>query len=397
MTREKTAKIYIIAVAIIALAHGFSDVILANYFKDAYNVTALQRGFIEVPRELPGILAIFVITLLSRLGDIKIAMISQIIASIGILILAFTTPSFYTMTAVLFIFSMGVHLFMPLQDSIAMKVMGSEGNVGTSLGKLKGIATGFSLFAAIIVFFGFRFNVFQLKTEVRSIFVIAGVLLLISAILLYSITRNKKGEKAERPKLVIRKEYKYYYILAIMNGVQKQVFLVYAPWVIIEILGRGADTISLLLLISSIGGMFFLPFLGKCLDRFGIRAMFYADALSFIVVYLAFAFMTFQLVSGNFSTTGVAAIVTFGIFVLDRMSSQMGFIRAVYLNKISKDKTEIPSTLSFGIALDHVVAISCSLVSGLIWTNFGPHYIFILAASFSLVNLAVAKIMPLKN
>ncbi len=397
MTGKQTAKIYITAVAIIALAHGFSDVLLANYFKDAYDVTAMQRGFIEVPRELPGILAIFAITFLSRLGDVKIAMVAHIISAVGILILAFTTPSFYAMTAVLFVFSMGVHMFMPLQDSIAMKVMGSDSNVGTSLGRLKGIATGFSLIAAIIVFFGFRFEVFQLVTEVRTIFVMAGVLLLISAVLLYSMAKGKKGAKAERPKLVIRKEYKFYYILAIMNGVQKQVFLVYAPWVIIEILGRGADTISLLLLISSVGGMFFLPFLGKCLDRFGIRAMFYADALSFIVVYLAFAFMTYQLVVGNFATTGVAAIATFGIFVLDRMSSQMGFIRSVYLNKIAKDKAEIGPTLSFGIALDHVVAISCSLVSGVIWTNYGPHYIFILAASFSLVNLVVAKIMPLKS
>ncbi len=391
--------IYISAVAFIALACGFSDQILANYFKDAYNATAVQRGFIEIPREFPGVITVVVITLLARLGDIRIAALAQAISMVGILILAFWTPSFYTMTAVLFIFSMGIHIYLPLQDSLALSIFSlkNDGNLGKHVGNVKGIYTAFSLVASLIIFISFRFGFFSFTSDIKIVFVLAGICFGIASALLIYLNKRVSSSIVSPPKIIIRKEYKYYYTLAIMHGVQKQIFIVFAPWVIIDILGEGADTISLLLIFSSILGIFFMPFLGKCLDKFGIRKMLYADAWSFIIVYLAFAYMVYNIYVGNFPAAGIAAIATFAIFIIDRMSSQMGFIRAVYLNNIAINKNEVMSTISFGMSLDHVVAIACSYISGWIWTSFGPHYIFLFAASLSLVNLLIAKIAPLTS
>ncbi len=399
MSKNVVVKIYIAAIAMVALGNGLSDTILANYFKDAYQIDAMQRAFIEFPRELPGILTVFVIAILARFGDIRIAVLAQVTSMVGILILGITTPNFYTMTAFLFIFSLGVHMFMPLQDSIAMSIMSSlkDVKVGTALGTIKGIGTAFSLLASLIVFLGFRFGIFQLEEEIRWIFVLAGIILGSSAVLLFLLLKKVPPGIMSKPKLMVKKKYTYYYILAVMHGVQKQVVIVFAPWVIIEILEQGADTISLLTLISALAGIAFLPFLGVCLDKFGIRKMLYADALSFILVYLAFAYMTYQLSVGNYAKTGIAAIITFAIFVIDRMSSQMGFIRTVYLNTIIDKQEELLPTISFGICLDHVIAISCSLFSGWIWMNLGAHYIFILAATFSIINLIIARIVPLNN
>ncbi len=399
MSKKRVFQIYVAAIAFVALANGLGDNVLANFYKDAYNIDALQRAFIEFPRELPGVLAVFVISLLARFGDLRIAMISQFLAMVGILLLAIFTPSFYTMTAMLFIYSMGTHVFMPLQDGIAIHLLSANENrkVGSGLGNIKGIITAFSLIASIIVVFGFQSHLFQLVHEIRWIFVFAALFYLIAVVLLGVVLKHTQAKEVIKPKFIIRKKYIYYYILQVMNGVQKQVFIVFAPWVIIDILGRGADTTAMLMLISSVCGIFFMPFLGKCLDRFGIRKMLYADALSFIGVYLAFAFMTFTIVEGIYSSVGIAAMITCALFVIDRMSSQMGFIRSVYLNSIIDNKEELVSTISFGICLDHVVAIVCSFFSGLIWVTLGAHYIFILAASFSIVNLVIAKIVPLNE
>ncbi len=380
-----------------AMGTGFSDAVLANYFKDAYDATAQQRGFIEFPRELPGILSLFAIFALARLGNIKIAVIAQILSAVGILILAFITPSFYTMTAVLFLFSMGMHMFMPLQDGIAMSLYGEKNpQLGSLLGRLKGLMTVFSFVSGIIIFFGFSSGFFSFKTPTKWVFVVAGICFIIAGMLFVTLFRqtHTKDTKIKSNKPVFRKKYGFYYILAIMHGVQKQIVIVFSPWVIIEILGQGADTMSVLIMISSFLGIAFLPFLGKCLDRFGIKNMLYADAISFIVVYLALGYMAYNLSSGIFSITGIAMFVTFFIFIIDRMSSQMGFIRIVYLNSIAENKDEIVSTISFGISLDHVVSIVCSYLCGLIWTFYGPHYVFLLAASLSIVNLVIAKLIP---
>ncbi len=391
--------IYLIAVSFVALACGFSDQILANYFKDAYDVTAVQRGFIEIPREFPGVIAVFVITALAKLGDIKIAALAQSISMVGIIILAFWTPNFYTMTAVLFIFSMGVHIYLPLQDSLALSIFSAknDGKLGNHIGNVKGVYTAFSLVASFIVFIGFRYNLFSFKTDVKISFLISGICFAIAAVLLIYLNKSVASSIYSPQKVVIRKEYKYYYILATMHGVQKQIVIVYAPWVIVDILGQGADTMSLLLMCSAVLGIFFMPFLGRCLDKFGIRIMLYADALSFIAVYLAFAYMVYNITTGNFQAAGIAAIVTFIIFIVDRMSSQMGFIRTVYLNNIAVDKSEVMPTISFGMSLDHVVAIICSYLSGWVWASFGPHYIFLFAAFLSLLNLLIAKIAPLND
>lgn len=394
---KRMMALYMVAISCIAIGLGLGDSIMANYFDEAYHATVEQRAFIEFPREIPGILAIVVIAWLSRIGDVRLAVLSQVLSAFGIFYLAFHTPSFAGMCVMLFVFSMGTHIYLSLQDSLAITLLSqnSTENTGRSLGNIKGWITACSLPPAAMVFFGFRTGVFSFTTPVKLSFVLAGVCAVLAAILLALLVNDTKQIDRVQPKLVIRKKYIYYYILAIMNGAQKQIILVFAPWVIIQILGKGADTIALLLMISAVCGMFFLPFLGRCLDKYGLRAMFYADALSYIGVYLFFAFMVYGVYVGNFSTTGWAAFVICCTYVLDRMSSQMTFIRSIYLNQIAIDKAEVTATLSFGIALDHIVAIICACFSAYIWTQFGPHMIFIFAASLSLVNLVIAKIVPL--
>lgn len=401
---EKTKKnnlvvMYLIAISAIALANGFSDSLLSNYFNDVYSISASQRGFIELPREFPGVISIFIIASIARLGDIKIAIVSQVMCFIGIMLLANTTPTFYVMTMFLFVFSVGLHIYLPIQDSLALSIVPSK-TIGKGMGQVKGLYLFFSLLASLCTFIGFRFGFFEFLTEgTQSVFLFAGFFFFIAV--LFLIILSKKASDLNRPvvrtKLIFRKKYIYYYILAIMNGVQKQIIMVYGPWVLIDILGQGADTISLLLIISSLCGIFFLPFLGKCIDRLGMRTMLYVDAISFIGVYLAYAFMTYNFVNGSYPAQGIALFVMFVIYICDKLSTQMSIIRSVYLHSITEDKSEILPTMSLGVSLDHIVSIIGAYLSGLVWVYIGPHYIFLIAASFSIVNLIVAKIVPLNE
>ena len=50
-TQKKAVRLFTIAICLIAVALGLSSANYANYFKEAYNVTSAQRGFIEIPRE----------------------------------------------------------------------------------------------------------------------------------------------------------------------------------------------------------------------------------------------------------------------------------------------------------------------------------------------------------
>lgn len=384
-------RVYLSILAISALALGFSSDVISNYFKDAYNVTAYQRGLIEFPRELPGILCTFIVAMLAGFSDIRLAIIAQVLGFAGITVLGLSTPTFQIMLVFLFVNSLGQHLFMPVQDTIGMNLVKRE-SLGTRMGQFKGVTTAFQMIAAVIVFVGFRFGFFSFTTRVKWIFIVSAGLIALVLALLVSLERMLRREKVthERVRFVFRKEYRLYYLLVIMFGVQKQIMLVYGPWVIIELLGKRADTIALLGIAGSFLGMFFIPALGKWLDRFGIKAMLYADALSFIGVYILYGLISGGYASGTIPTVGWTALLAYGVFIIDRMSTQMALIRTVYLRTIAVNQQDVTPTLSLGMSMDHTVSILCAYAGGVVWTLWGPQYLFYLAAALSLVNLYVA-------
>lgn len=383
--------IYFMIIALGALALGFSHNIMSNYFKDAYNITAYQRGLIEFPRELPGVLVIFMVALLSSFSDIKVAMVAQIFSIIGISVLGFLTPSFNKMLIFIFINSMGMHLLMPVQDSIGISLI-KDKNIGKRMGQYKGTITGCTMLSSIIVFIGFKVKLFSFTSQIKWIFIVCAFLLFVVFILyaLLKIKLDSDNKKDKKFKFIFRKEYKYYYTLVVMWGVQKQIMLVYGPWVLIDILNKKTDTLALLNIIGAFVGMFFIPKLGKWIDKFGLKKMLFIDAISFIVVYLVYGLLSAGFAKGYLSIVGVPVLLAYALFILDKMSTQMGMIRTIYLKSIAIKDSDITPTLSLGLSIDHVVSITCAYVGGIVWMMWGPQYIFFLASFLSLINLYVA-------
>lgn len=388
---KKELRIYFAILALTAFGLGLTNNIISNFFKDAYNVTAYQRGFLEFPREIPGLITVFLIAGLSFLSDIRISILSQILSFIGIMVLGLTTPTFNIMILFIFINSVGMHLFFPLQDSIGLD-LAEKDKLGKRLGQFKGFFTGIQMMAAIFVFIGFKSGFMTFETSFKSPFVIAGILFLAVALLLFFLDRlvNENKPHIKQNGYVFRKAYKYYYILIIMFGVQKQIMMVYGPWVLIELLNKKADTISILTVIGSFIGIFFIPAIGRWMDSYGIKKMLYVDALSFIGVYFIYGFLSMGYVNGTIKTAGVGVALAYSIFIIDRMSTQMGLVRTVYFRKIAIVPSDVTPTLTLGQSMDHFVSILCAYAGGIIWSVWGPQYIFFLAGILSFVNLYVA-------
>ena len=204
--------------------------------------------------------------------------------------------------------------------------------------------------------------------------------------------RHIKPRKMARQKLnlVIRKEYGHYYLLTILHGVQKQVAYVYGTWVIVDILLKRADTIALLNIAVGFISIFFLDRIGRWIDKFGIKRMMYTEALIFIGVYTIYGMVVWGITSKVLPGQGLSVFIVYLLFILDRLSMQMGMIRAVYLRSIAFSEEEVISTLSMGVSLDHIIAILAAIAGGFIWSKWGSQWVFFLAAVFSLGNLYVA-------
>ena len=393
---RKELTLFFIVIAASAFGLGLSDSVYGNYFKDAFNVTATQRAFIEIPRELPGLLCALVIVWLSAWGDTKSNLVAQLLAFAGLLALAVLAPSYGMMMFFLFINSMGMHLAMPLNDSIGMSIA-EPGQVGRRIGQYASVKTAMGFAAGILVFFGFRFNVFSFTTPINLLFLIGSGAFLVAVIASVFLAKTKvaslTAETQKRRKIVFRKEYRYYYLVTMLHGVQKQIAIVFGSWVIIELLGKKADTMSLLMITVSFISIFFMNMLGRWIDRFGVKRMMYLDALTFIFIYIIYGFVVWG-ITGNVLTGTWPVLAIYVLFVLDRLSMNIGVVKSVYLRSIAVKPEEITSTLSAGTSLDHVVAIIAAQISGIVWTVWGPQWVFFMAAFFSLGNLFVAWRIP---
>lgn len=396
MTDKQKTNLYLffIVIAVANIAIGFSDGLFSNYFKDVYHADGFQRGLIEFPRELPGVIVFLLISALAHFGDITLAVIAQGLSAIGLAVLGFFTPAFSVMLVFLFVNSMGFHLFMPLKDGIGM-ALSEPDKLGKRMGQYAGVQFAVLMVCGVAVFLLFRFGVFTFKSDIKWTFVVAAVFYLATLVLTVRLKRNvgQIRSKREKIKFVFRKEYKFYYLLAVVFGVQKQVMLVFGPWVLIETLGQQVDVIVLLGTIASLLGMFFMPQLGKWIDRFGVKKLLYADAFSFIFVYLCYGLLTHFFNDGLLAKVGLPVMITCALFVVDRLSSQMGIIRTVYLKSIAIKDSDVTPTLSFAMMLDHAVSIAVGVTGGLLWVTLGSQYIFYIVAALSFVNLAVAIVV----
>ena len=252
--------------------------------------------------------------------------------------------------------------------------------------------------AGLLVFFGFRFNVFSFTSEINVLFLIGAGAFLVAVVASLLLVKQRvpvlSVAQKKRRKLIFRKEYKYYYFVTMLHGVQKQIALVFGSWVIIELLNKKADTMSLLMITVSFISIFFMRALGRWIDRLGVKRMMYLDALSFIFVYLIYGLLVWGITGRVLPGEGWPVLAIYALFVLDRLSMQIGVVKSVYLRSIAVSPEEIPGTLSAGTSLDHVVAIVAAQISGLIWTLWGPQWVFFFAAFFSLGNLYVAWKIP---
>ena len=74
---KKAILLFAVVSGLLGAANSFGEANYANYFKEVYHATAAQRGFIEFPRELPGVLSMFLISAFGVTGDVTIAFLAQ--------------------------------------------------------------------------------------------------------------------------------------------------------------------------------------------------------------------------------------------------------------------------------------------------------------------------------
>ena len=371
--------IFLAGVMFLAAASGVFETTFNNFLNDTFHITADQRGRLEFPRELPGFLVAVTAGILFFLPEVRMASIAALAISMGLMGLVFWTHTVNTMLVWMIVWSFGAHLMMPVQSSIGLS-LAKANKVGTRLGQIGGVGTFAIIAGCSVVWIGIKYLHFSYTT----MFAIGGVSAL-CAVLMFLRMRPRGLSGSSSTKFVFKKRYSLFYVLNLLFGARKQMFITFGPWVLVNVFGEPAHTIAKLWIVSSIIGIFFKPQLGKFIDRFGERAILTADAVLLMGVCLGYGFAQ-RLPLGNY-----AIYLVYGCFVLDHLLFSVGMARDTYLSKIVEDKSDLTPSLSMGVSINHFVSMSIPTVGGILWMQHGYEYVFLAAAGIAVLMFVVVR------
>lgn len=327
----------------------------------------------ELPRELPGFLVIFFAALFFFLCSRRLAVLANLLCAFGILLIGFASPGFSVMLVWLFIFSVGQHLFIPLNQSIGME-LAVKSQEGKRLGQFSAVANLAMILGSFAVFLGFKF--FHVTFQISYGVAFCGFLT-VAALL----SRLKKDQPyAAHTRFQLRKEYRLFYWLNILYGTRKQIFLTFAPWVLVTVFHQKTQMLATLLAAGGVIGIFFKPVLGRAIDSFGERFILASEAVLLVLVCLGYGYSL-----AIFSETA-ALIVASACFIADQLLMSVGMARATYLRKIAVRPEDVTQTLTMGVTIDHIFSITVALAGGFIWVTWGYQFVFLLGAAIAGVN-----------
>jgi predicted MFS family arabinose efflux permease len=370
-------KLFAGASLVMGIAYSVFDTTFNNFLNERFTLSGFERSFLEAPRELPGLLVVFVTALLWFLCSRRLGGVAMLLGVAGALTIGFASTSYATMVIWLFVYSMGQHLFMPVAATIGME-LAREGKMGQRLGQLNAIRNLAAVFGSFVVFAGFRYFGFTFNHT----FILAAIMFGIAAVLMFSMKRTV----SQPPKtyLKLHRSYRLYYFLAVLYGSRKQIFITFAPWVLVNVLNQPTSIIATLFLIGGIVGILFQPLLGWTIDHLGERFVLAAEAVILIFVCAGYGFAIF-LFSEN-----TAFLIICACFLVDQMMLSVGMARSTYIKKIARQPEDVQPALTTSVTIDHIFSISVALLGGLIWNAFGFQYVFALGAAIAFINFFAA-------
>ena len=352
------------------LAMNTSNAVTTNYFADVLHFTGPQFGYITAIREVPGLLLILITALLYRMSQQRLTALALVVLAVGTAGYALAT-SFSSVLPWVVLGSLGFHTVLQTQVSLGMS-LSEEAHSGRILGTMAGIAQAGALVgtAAVLVLF------LRWPDLFHEVYVVCGVIALLGAAAVVGFPHLHEGRliaaQLPRQRIVVRRDYRYYYVLNVLDGARQQLFFSFGLWVLVSRFGMGVSAVSLVVIVSTVVAMVFSPWAGRMIDRHGERHTLSAINVAYIVALAGYALM------GNVWL----ACVFYVIYSFIAPFSAIG--AATYLRKIAVP-ADIPPSLAMGVTLLHATAIVVPVAAGMILNYVGYQVPFFIGCGFALV------------
>jgi predicted MFS family arabinose efflux permease len=357
----------------VPLSFATWQTLLDNFAIHRAAFTGAEIGMLQSLREVPGFLAFAVVFLLLVMREQSIAFVSLALLGIGTALTGWfpTVMGLYCTTVLM---SLGFHYYETMQASLSLQWIDKH-RAPETLGRL--IAAG--SFSSIVTF-GLVWIVFELlDLDYQWMYMLGGGLTAAIALVGWLAFPRFPEKVRQHRHIVLRKRYWLYYALTFMSGARRQIFIVFAGFLLVQKFGFDVATITLLFLVNAVINIWLAPRIGRLIGRIGERRALIFEYLGLIGVFTGYALVE-------------SAALAATLYVVDHLFFALAIAIKTYFQKIA-DPADIAATAGVGFTINHIAAVLLPALFGLLWL-VSPAMVFLSGAAMAGISLLLALNVP---
>jgi hypothetical protein len=359
----------------VPLSFATWQALINNFSIEMAGFTGVEIGILQSLREVPGFLAFAVIFLLLLMREQTVAFVSLLALGIGTALTGMmpTVLGLYFTTVLM---STGYHYAETIVQSLSMQLISRE-----KLPEILGRQLSIMSFVGLFVFGAIYVMVEWFSASYFLIYSLAGLAAVSLAVFGWFAFPHFKGEAEQNKKLFLRKRYWLYYLLTFLSGARRQIFIVFAGFLMVEKFGFSLAQMSLLFLVNGVLTIYAAPKIGRLVTYWGERKTLTVEYVGLIIVFTSYAFVEDQIFASF-------------LYIIDHLFFSMAIALKSYLKKIA-DPADIASTAGVSFSINHIAAVVLPVVLGLIWIS-SPAAVFLAGSAIALASLILSQFIPVR-
>lgn len=374
--RRPITLLFLMAAAM-PIAFSTWSALLNNFVIEMAAFDGSDIGWLHTVREIPGFLAIGVIAIIMFMREQVLGIVSLALLGVATAITAWF-PSMGGILTITMLSSIGFHYYETVNQSLQLQWLPKD-RAPQMLGWIMAAGSAATLIAYVLIVLSWE----RFDLTYNVVYLLSGGLTALVALFCFVAYPQFESPNPQVKKFILRKRYWLYYALQFMAGARRQIFVVFAGFMMVERFGFDVHEVTGLYLVNLMANMLLAPVFGKVVARYGERRALIFEYVGLVTVFLAY---------GGIYWFGWGVVLASILYVLDHLFFALALALKTYFQKIA-DPGDIAPTAAVAFTINHIAAVFLPALLGYLWL-ISPGAVFLLAAGMAGTSLALACLIP---
>lgn len=374
--RQPIALLVLMAFAM-PVAFATWSALLNNFVVEMVGFDGSDIGWLHTVREIPGFLAIGVIFLIMFIREQVLALVSLVLLGVASALTA-QFPTLGGLLIITLLSSIGFHYYETANQSLQLQWIDKK-RAPQVLGWLLTVGSGATLLAYVLIVLTWR--AFDLSYDI--VYWISGGATALMAVAAFFIFPQFESPNPQTKRMVLRPRYWLYYALQFMSGARRQIFIVFAGFMMVERYGYDVQQVTALFMVTLAVNMIIAPVLGRAVAFFGERAALIVEYAGLTLVFLFYAGLYVYDWGPGLAAT---------LYVVNHIFFSLALAIKTYFQKIA-DPGDIAPTAAVAFTINHIAAVFLPFALGYLWLA-SPTSVYLAAAGMAVISLLLSMLVP---